>query len=175
MRFTVVFSGLGMSAADPVKIWKRISMQNPVRHQSVGYYARISANGKETWKCLATDLLEVAKVKLREISGTVGKTVHAGHAGQRGNMTMEDCAVIFSKRIEDGFGLRGRGTIRRRIGDLPSFVVMTDPRGVSGHALPQRRLTAARSRHARRHERPHAMRESRRFKKAQRGAPPPAP
>ena len=37
------------------------------------YYARIFANGKETWESLKTDILEIAKVKLREISGSIEK------------------------------------------------------------------------------------------------------
>ncbi|MEO6755205.1 MAG: hypothetical protein ABIP85_25830, partial [Chthoniobacteraceae bacterium] len=106
-----------MNTALPVKTWNRTSVQNLVRHKSGRYYARIFANGKETWKTLKTDILEVAKVKLREISGSIEKAAHADHAEQRGKMTMEDCAVIFTKRIEDGFGLSGRGKLMRRIGE----------------------------------------------------------
>ena len=117
LRFTVAFSGLAISEADPVKTSKRLSVQNPVRHQSGGYYAWIFADGKETWKSLKTDFLKVAQVKLREVSAPIGKTAHAGHADQRGNMTMEHCAAIFTKRIEDGFGLLGKRKMMRRIGE----------------------------------------------------------
>ena len=117
LLFTVVFYGLGMSAAVSLKTWNRTSVQNLVRHKSRGYYARIFANGKETWKSLKTDILEVAKVNLRETSAFIEKAAHADHAEQRESMTMEDCAATFTKRIKDGFGLRGQGRMcRRRFG-----------------------------------------------------------
>ena len=71
--FTVVFYGCGFNSPATVKVWNRTSVQNLVRHKSGRYYARVFANGKETWKSLKTDLLEVAKVKLREISGLIQK------------------------------------------------------------------------------------------------------
>lgn len=98
-------------------MWNRTSVQNLVRHKSGRYYARVFANGKETWKSLKTDLLEVAKVKLREISGLIQKAAHATQAEERGRMTVNDCALIFSKRVDDGFGLRGRSKVLRRITD----------------------------------------------------------
>src|SRR5437588_6552582 len=58
-HFTVVFYGYGMNATAPVKTWNRTSVQNLLRHNSGRYYARVFANGKETWKSLKTDLLEV--------------------------------------------------------------------------------------------------------------------
>ncbi len=106
-----------MNATATVKTWNRTSVQNLVRHKSGRYYARIFANGKETWKALKTDILEVAKVKLREIAGPIEKAAHAQRAEERGQMTMTDCAEIFTKRIDDGFGLRGRGKQLRRIGE----------------------------------------------------------
>jgi integrase len=106
-----------MNPPATVKTWNRTSIQNLVRHKSGRYYARVFANGKETWKSLKTDLLEVAKVKLREISGLIQKAAHATQAEERGRMTVDDCALIFSKRIDDGFGLRGRSKVLRRITD----------------------------------------------------------
>jgi hypothetical protein len=106
-----------MNSPATVKTWYRTSVQNLVRHKSGRYYARVFANGKETWKSLKTDLLEVAKVKLREISGLIQKAAHATQAEERGRMTGNDCALIFSKRVDDGFGLRGRSKVLRRITD----------------------------------------------------------
>jgi len=51
-----------MSASKSVKTWTRTSVQNLVRHKSGRYYARLFSDGKETWKSLKTDLIEVAKV-----------------------------------------------------------------------------------------------------------------
>ncbi len=38
-------------------------MQNLQEHKAGRYYARVFANGKETWKALKTDRLEVAETK----------------------------------------------------------------------------------------------------------------
>lgn len=86
-----------------------------MRNKSGKYYARIFAGGKETWKALGTDLMEVAKAKLREIAGDVEKVTQASAAHERGRMTVGDCAVIFRQRLQQGFGLRGRGNNLRRI------------------------------------------------------------
>lgn len=51
------------------KTWSKTNAQNLMRHKSGRYYARIFAGGKEAWKSLRTDILEVAKAKLREIAG----------------------------------------------------------------------------------------------------------
>lgn len=74
-----------------MKTWSRTSVQNFVRHKSGRYYARIFANGKETWKSLKTDLLEVAKVKLREVAGPIEKAAHAQLSEERGQITVNDC------------------------------------------------------------------------------------
>ena len=86
-----------------------------MRHKSGRYYARIFAGGKETWKTLRTDIMEVAKAKLRELAGEMRKTTRASAAQDRGRMTLGDCAVIFRERLHKGFGLRGRGGMVRRI------------------------------------------------------------
>jgi integrase len=104
-----------MNSTVAEKTWNRTSVQNLLRHKSGRYYARIVRNGKQRWKSLKTDLLEVAKVKLREITGDFDKAAHASRAEERGRMTMEECGLIFTKRIDEGFGLRGRSKILRRI------------------------------------------------------------
>ena len=104
-----------MKASDTVKTWTRTGVQNLVRHKSGRYYARIFAGGKETWKALGTNLLEVAKAKLRNVTGTIEKASRAAAAHERGRMTVGDCAIIFRKQLQDGFGLRGRGKTIRRI------------------------------------------------------------
>jgi integrase len=106
-----------MSSPAAVKTWNRTSVQNLIRHKSGRYYARVFANGKETWKALKTDILEVAKVKLREIAGPIQRAAHATQAEERGRMTIGECAEVFTKRINEGFGLRGRGRMLRRIGE----------------------------------------------------------
>ena len=106
-----------MSERKSVKTWVRTSIQNLVRHKSGRYYARTYGGGKETWKSLKTDLLEVAKVKLREFAGEADKITKAQIASDRGRMTMADCAAIFEQRLQDGYGLQGRGRQMRRITD----------------------------------------------------------
>jgi len=86
-----------------------------VRHRSGRYYARLFSGGKETWKSLGTDLLEVAKAKLRDLAGEAEKAAGAAEAHKRGRMTIGDCAVVFRERLAQGYGLRGRGKMMRRI------------------------------------------------------------
>ncbi|MEA3207168.1 MAG: hypothetical protein QOE70_225 [Chthoniobacter sp.] len=104
-----------MKASETVKTWTRTGIQNLVRHRSGRYYARIFAGGKETWKALRTDILEVAKAKLHDMSGDIQKATKASAAQERGRMTIGDCAVIFRERLRQGFGLRGRGKMLRKI------------------------------------------------------------
>jgi integrase len=107
-----------MTTAPTVKTWTRTSVQNLVRHKSGRYYARLFANGKESWKTLKTDLLEVAKVKLRELTGTAEKILRATTALDRGRMSVEDCATVLEKRVEQGYGLKGKGRRLNQISPL---------------------------------------------------------
>jgi lambda repressor-like predicted transcriptional regulator len=104
-----------MKTAEKEKTWTRTSTQNLMRHKSGVYYARLFANGKQTWKSLRTDLLEVAKSKLRELTENADKMVRVSAARDRGRMTMGDCAVLLEKRLDQGYGLKGRGTRMRHI------------------------------------------------------------
>lgn len=54
-------------------------------------------------------------MKLREVAGDVARISNATVARDRGRMTVGDCEVIFRGRLSDGFGLRGRGNMMRRI------------------------------------------------------------
>lgn len=85
--FTVVFYGHGMKTSKTVKTWTRPGRQNLVRHKSGRAYARIFARGKETWKALKTEIMEVAKAKLRDIAGEIEKTTKASAVQDRGRMT----------------------------------------------------------------------------------------
>lgn len=106
-----------MNQCKTVKTWARTSVQNLVRHRSGRYYARLFSGGKEQWKSLKTDLLEVAKAKLRDYAGAVEKVAKAETAHERGRMTVGDCAVVFEQRLADGYGLGGRGKQLRRISE----------------------------------------------------------
>jgi integrase len=90
-------------------------VQNLVRHKSGRYYARIFTGGKETWKALKTDVMEVAKQKLPTVIKEAGSAPRAQKNAERGRMTIKDCAVVFEERLAQGFGLRGRGKMVRRI------------------------------------------------------------
>jgi hypothetical protein len=83
----------------------RTTVQHLVGHKSGRYYARPFANGKESWKSLKTDVLEVAKIKLRDVAGDVEKVIKAGAAHESGRMTVGDCSVMFTARLKHGFGL----------------------------------------------------------------------
>ena len=98
-----------MNERKTVKTWTRTGRQNLVRHKSGRYYARIFAGGKETWKALRTDIMEVAKAKLRDMAGDIEKTTRASAAQDRGRMTLGDCAEIFREQLAKGISMPGRG------------------------------------------------------------------
>lgn len=103
-----------MKPCKTVKTWTRTGTQNLVRHKSGRYYARIFGGGKETWKALKTDIMEVAKAKLRDMAGAIEKTTKAAAAQDRGRMTLGDCATIFREQLQKGISMPGRGkTIKR--------------------------------------------------------------
>ena len=91
------------------KAWEKTKVQNLVRHKSVQHYARIYAGGKETWKALKTDLIEVAKAKLRAVAPALEGTTRTAAAQDRGRMTLGDCATILRKRLKIGTSMPGRG------------------------------------------------------------------
>ncbi len=112
-----------MKRSKPVqtKTWEKTKVQNLVRHKSGRYYARIYAGGKETWKALKTDLIEVAKAKLRAVAPALEGTTRAAAAQDRGRMTLGDCATILRERLKTGTSMPGRGKTIRRL--RPNSVV----------------------------------------------------
>ncbi len=97
------------------KTWTRTNVQNLVRHRSGRYYARLFIGGKERWKTLGTDVLEVAKTKVRKLAGAAEKISRSQRAHERGRMTFADAAVIFDQRLAEGYGLARPGRKARRI------------------------------------------------------------
>ena len=114
-NFTVLFYGHGMKQSKTVKTWTRTGTQNLVRHKSGRYYARIFAGGKETWKSLKTDIMEVAKAKLRDMAGDIEKTTRASAAQDRGRMTLGDCAELFRGQLAKGISMPGRGKTTKKL------------------------------------------------------------
>lgn len=104
-----------MKTSKTVKTWTRTGTQNLVRHKSGRYYARIFAGGKETWKALKTDIMEVAKAKLRDMAGEIEKTTRASAAQDRGRMTLGDCAEVFREQLAKGISMPGRGKTLKRL------------------------------------------------------------
>jgi integrase len=88
------------------KRWNRTGIDNLVRHESGGYYARLSVGGKQTWRSLKTQLLEVAKSKLGELVKEAREvTVKAAKGGKR--WTVADAiekrlAIITTARTKKG-------------------------------------------------------------------------
>lgn len=107
-----------MKRSKPVqtKAWEKTKIQNLVRHKSGRYYARIYAGGKETWKALKTDLLEVAKAKLRAVAPALEGRTRAAAAQDRGRMPLGDGATILRERLKTGTSMPGRGKTIRRVG-----------------------------------------------------------
>ena len=106
-----------MKRSKPVqtKAWEKTKVQNLVRHKSGRYYARIYAGGKETWKALKTDLLEVAKAKLQAVAPALDGTTRAAAAQDRGCMPLGDGATILRERPKTGTSMPGRGKPMRRL------------------------------------------------------------
>lgn len=114
--FTVLFYGHAMADGKAVQTWTKTRVQNLVRHRSGVYYARLYSNGKEQWKSLKTEILEVAKARLRKFAGEAEETAAAQEAQTRGKMTFGEAAKVFLERLKSsGLGLQGRRTNRKRI------------------------------------------------------------
>jgi hypothetical protein len=64
---------------------------------------------------LKTDILEFAKIKLREFASGASKVATARTASERGGMTMSDCATTFGEPMRQEFGLWCRGNRLRPI------------------------------------------------------------
>lgn len=99
-----------MSASNSGKRWTKTSIQNLVRHQSGRYYARLFSAGKERWRSLKTDVLEVAKNKLRDLAKEVAGEPIKTSRGAR--MMMSNAITVLQAEIEAGQGLRAN---RRRL------------------------------------------------------------
>ena len=105
-----------MGEGKSVKTWTKTRVQNLVKHRSGVYYARLYTNGKEQWKSLKTELLEVAKARLRKFAGETEETAAAHEAQTRGKMTFGEAAKIFLERLKSsGLGLQGKRSNRKRI------------------------------------------------------------
>jgi integrase len=102
--------------AKTVKTWTKTKIQNLLRHRSGVYYARHYSKGKEQWKSLKTELLEVAKTRLREHAGEIEGSANAHEAQAKGKMTFGEASKLFLERLKSsGLGLQGKRTNRKRI------------------------------------------------------------
>lgn len=89
-----------------------------MRHRSGSYYARLYSKGKEQWKTLKTELLEVAKARLRDFAGEVAEATAASEAHTRGKMTFGEAATVFLERLRSsGLGLQGKKSNRKRVAE----------------------------------------------------------
>jgi integrase len=64
------------------KVWNKTGKENLVRHKSGRYYARVSTNGQEVWKSLATSHLSVAQARLAEFLKDHRQRVGNGGGGK---------------------------------------------------------------------------------------------
>jgi len=88
----------------------------------------------------------VAKARLHEMSGELRSATKARAVDGRGRMTIGDCSGIFPDRLRQGFGLRGRGKMGRKI--RPDFIPAYNVAAESGRDFRQmlyRLRTAARA------------------------------
>ena len=107
-----------MEERDTAKTWTKTRIQNLWRHRSGVYYGRLNRKGKDQWRCLKTELLEVAKARLKEFIGEVEKFTAPQEAQTSGKMTFGEAAALFLERLKSsGLGLQGRRSNRKRITD----------------------------------------------------------
>lgn len=82
------------------RTWNRTSVQNLVRHKSGKYYARVFANGKETWQ--QGDRIKIAIADLRDTSSVNPRFIRAAGDGemfqQRKSAGIRPEAVRHSRR-----------------------------------------------------------------------------
>ncbi len=74
-----------------------------------------TGDGKEQWKSLKTDLLEVAKARLREFASETKEHIEQQTALRVGKMTFGQAASSFLERLKSsGLGLQGKRASRKR-------------------------------------------------------------
>ena len=112
----MIFYSGAVNGQQHEKTWTKTRIQNLWRHRSGIYYARLNRKGNDQWRSLKTELLEVAKARLREFTGEVEKSAAPTEAQTHGRMTFGQAAAVFLERLKtSGLGLQGRRANRKRI------------------------------------------------------------
>lgn len=94
-----------MKRTAKAKRWNKTPVQNLVRHESGGYYARLQSGGKDIWRSLKTTLLEVAKSKLHRLLEEE-RTRTATVAPTSGRMMMREAEALRLRQIDNDTALK---------------------------------------------------------------------
>ncbi len=87
----------------PAKTWNPTRCQSIYRHKSGIYYARLTVNGRKTWRSLRTDLITVARVELGNMikdEAARNEVAPSKSTGKR-DMTLGGAADLWLQRIND--------------------------------------------------------------------------
>ena len=119
--YSLILQLVFMQTKTPDKIWQKAPVANLYRYVPTGvYYARPRIKGKEKSKCLETDKLSVAKLRLADfISAEQRKATASGNL-INGKMTFGDAVEKFKIGLEADKNLKSRSKDYRleRLGAL---------------------------------------------------------
>ena len=95
--------------ATPVKTWQKAKHANLVRNVSSGnYYARFRVKGKLVWRCLDTDRISVAQIRLADELKKERQKAGSGMAVARGRLTAGDAVRVYRERLQGSPQLKAK-------------------------------------------------------------------
>ena len=85
----------------PEKTWQKTKYANLIRNvSSENYYARFRVKGKLVWRCLDTDRISVAQIRLADELKKERQKAGSGRAVARGRMTAGDAVAVYRERLQ---------------------------------------------------------------------------
>ena len=93
----------------PAKTWQKTKHANLVRNVSSGnYYARFRVKGKLVWRCLNTDRVSVAQLRLADELKKEREKSASGLAVSRGRMAVGDAVTAYKQRLQGSPQLKAK-------------------------------------------------------------------
>ena len=96
-------------------VWQKTPYANLVRYIPSGkYFARLRVKGKLIRRCLKTDRISVAKLRLADLEKVERQRVEIQGAVANGNMTFGDALALFRNRLANDNSLKPRSKTYRQ-------------------------------------------------------------
>jgi integrase len=93
----------------PAKTWQKTKTANLIRNVSSGnYYARFRVKGKLVWRCLDTDRISVATIRLADELKKERQKAGSGMAVAHGRMTVGDAVAVYRQRLQGSPQLKAK-------------------------------------------------------------------